>query len=214
MGLVTLEQFRARLQAALGNFAYDGALIDVWINAGVQEVAGAVHFEALKDRMDLTYAGGVYSVAAPDDLAKPISLGYPAGSTWLMKSSPTRLDSLLRSSGGTPKFWAMDGRNIVIWPTPTVETVLSMLYVKYHPELSDTVNVTLLPPTWDNAIHYFAVAAAMLDLGDDERSLFWLDKAIKYSSSRLTDAEYGTEATSEPLRVTDGGASFLRQRNQ
>lgn len=215
MGLQTLEDFRTRMQAALGGMNYDQALIDIWVNAGVQEVAGAVSFDALKERWDLDLVEGTYRYAVPDDFIRPTSVGWPDEDRWMIKVSAERMDSLKREdSAGQPIFYALEGREMVVWKTPDADSVVSVLYIKSHPMLSDTSMVTLFPATWDNAVHYFGVAAAMLDLGDDERSLFWHDKAVKYAGSRLTDMEQGSEATSAPLRVITDGRELYRQRTR
>lgn len=212
MGLTQLQDFRLRLQAALGNANYDNALLDVWINAGIQEVAGAVVFDALEERVDFPILDGTYRYAAPIDLIRPISLAWPTGAAWLLKTSKSRLDHLQRATEDTPKLWAYEHGEIVVWPTPAANATLTLLYCKEHPLLVDDTETTLLPATWDNACYYFAVSAAMLDLGDDERATFWHNKGIQYAGSRLTDAEFGTEAVTEPVKVVTKGEELYRQQ--
>lgn len=214
MGLVTYDEFAARMQAALGNLNYDGTLINLWINAGVQEVAGAVDFDCLKQRIDLAFVEGTYEYVAPDDLIRPISIGWLAESRWLIRSTPTRMDGLKRTRNNRPRFYCLEDRTIRVWETPDRDSTASLLYIKYHPQLGGTVTTTLFPPTWDNAVHYFGVTAAMLDLGDDERAAYWFDRATRYAGSRITDAEYGAEAVSEPVRVVTEGSDLYTQRSK
>ena len=46
---------------------------------------------------------------------------------------------------------------------------------------------TILPATWDAAIMFLAAHHGFMAVGEENRGTYWLNRAVSYASSRITD---------------------------
>lgn len=203
MGIYQLSDFRTRMNAALGDRGHTDAELDLWINAGYFELVGAVEFERLKSIEDLSIVSGTSEYPVTGILAIT-GITIESISKRLIKTSVENLQGRARTQSGRPRYWAWAEGNIVLWPTPDSNYDAVYIAINEPDRLTADADQTVLPGTWDTAIHMLGTAQAFLDLGEDQRSLYWHDRAMKYAGSRMTDAEYGAEAVSEPVQPVHG----------
>lgn len=193
---------------------YDEDDLDLWINAGVHEVMGAVEFDDAKLHATVDIAAGAYEYGLPAEVLAITSVGWASENIWLIKMNPDAMLGLKRATGGRrPTRYAKRGRTLMLYDTPDRDGTLDLFYIADLPLNSDADSVTPYPSTWDEAIYRFSAAAAFYDLNDDERGLFWHDRAVKYAGSRILESEMGAEATSAPVQVVSNPADLHKGRS-
>lgn len=217
MGQTTLSEFRTRLQTTLGNRGLTNAELDIWINAGYFEVIGAVKFDDMKlDLLLFTGGADVRSIQIPDRILAITSVHIDAESYDLIETSPENLKRRQREGRetGVPQYYAKQARNLLIYPVSDADYRLDGTAI-YEPEKMDSdTDTTEIASTWDTAVHMFAASQAFLDLGEDERSAYWKDRAMMYAGSRITDVEYRESSVTEPVRVVNRRSDLTRMRGK
>lgn len=203
MGIVNLAGFRTRLQTTLGNRGFTAAELDVWINAGMVEVAGAIEFDGLKYKVDTVLSKGVYEYGlAPDVLAiTAVWISGFRGKGKLLRTTPEVIESMDRRREGFPKRYSKRSHTLIVHPTPDQEHLAHMVVMNEPRLMNDAVDTTSFPSTFDSGVHMMAVSAAYLDLGEEHRALVWANRCAAYLGSRLMPQEMGSEAQGEPVRV-------------
>lgn len=202
MGLTTLASYRTRLQTTLGNRGFSDTQLDIWINAGVLELAGAIEFEQLKVTGSVSFADGTQAYTLATDLVKVTAVHIPDEEWTLIKSSVEAIETLRRDFEDIPRFWAVRGENkLVVHPIPDQSYNGEYVYYKEPDTLSASGDTTDLPSAFDNAVYMFAASHAFFDLDEYEKGSFWQNRAAAHAGSRITDAERGAEAEGAPVRV-------------
>lgn len=215
MGNYTLAQFRDRLQKTLGNKGFTDPELDVWINAGYAEVSGAVQFEfAYPSIASVNIAEGTSEGVGLDALASIESVTIDEEGIVLVRTSVENIRARQKEGRqrGKPQYYARYGNSLVVYPVADKAYTVTVVGEGDPSPLSNEDERTPFHSTWDNAVHMFAAAQAFFDLGEDERGLFWFDRAVRYAGSRKTDAEMPKSNAPEPVRVVHTRSDLMRMR--
>lgn len=187
MGLMTLENFRADLQSALGDKGINNPRLDNWIHFANLDLAGSVNFEDLTVRTTLPTVIAQPYVAVPDNvlivvLVRDITNDNLLG--WLPKAEYYRRS---QSTTGPPDNWTRDKDELLLHPVPDAIVDLLVITKGTPTKMAAPGDTTIYPDIWDPAILLLAAHHGLLALGEDQRSAAWLARAITYIQSRMTE---------------------------
>jgi hypothetical protein len=207
MGLLTLTNFRDDLQAALGNKGHVNGTLDRWINLAYLDVTGSEAFEALtSEDTSQSTVSGTNSVNVPPGAHVVIVVRNTATDTkldWLPKEEYWRYS---QSSSGSPTKWTRQANKILLHPVPNAIQALRIVSTKSPTVLSGTSDLTAIPDTWDAAIFMISVHYGLLARGEEQRAMIWLQRAVAYMQSRMTEASvHMTTRGLEPQLGVQGG---------
>lgn len=203
MGYMTLADFRADIDAALGNYSIAPTKLDRWINQAYMELAGGVNFEILVEEdtsqsttpsiITVNVPIGAISVDLVRNTTDDKLLGWVALSEfWRLSQTP-----------GVPVKWCRRKNTILLNPVPNSVKALRILYRKYPTRFSAVGDLSVLPDTWDTAIYLLAAHYGLLARNEEQRAMIWLSRAATYIASRMTDEqlEYTTRGVGLNLPI-------------
>jgi len=187
MGVLTLADFRTEIQSSTGNRGIDNARLDRWINFGYLDLAGAIKFASLDDKIVIPTVASQANYAIT---GSPLLIRFVVDATsnlLLGWHTPVEYFRVKDAVTGTAAKWTREKDEIFIHPVPAGVVSLEV-YVKEEPVLLiATGDVTVLPATWDNAIFLLSTHHALLALGEEQRAAAWFNRAITYIQSRISE---------------------------
>ncbi len=212
MGLKTLLDFRTDLQLALGNRGFDEPRIDGWVNVGLQDLLSQHEFEEMEGNFSvgMTAHIGFFEPASAQGI---IAMSNETDKISMTRISESAFQRLEFNFEGKPKFWVRRGLDLIwVWPTPAVATS-----IKYDIQNTEDVLVgdgatTDLQSMWDRAVHLLAMAHALTDLEEAERSIFFFNGASRYIAKRIDLSKVDGRSTGEPVKILDSFEQLRRQR--
>lgn len=180
--MATLLDLETRVGAKLGmdpaNVSDEKTLIDSWINAGRDRVLLLVRPHVAIAELDLAADEGDYDLP-PEVLAlNEFTIALDDDTPPMQRVAPARILALRRYDDvdlDDPRYFALDGDKLMIYPTPSSARVVTFYYVPQVTDLSapthDPSNVTYggIPKIWHYAIELWACAQAG-DQDDDQSS--------------------------------------------
>jgi hypothetical protein len=184
--------------------------LDTWINLAYTDIASGIDFDELDGEFDIATVVGDFDYAGP---VNPLVIQMVRDETnqrlltWIPKTEYFRLN---RSTNGSPMRWTRRGDEVMVWPPPSAIVTLRTFYKITPPALALDTDVSVLPPYVDNALVLLAPAYGLLAVGEDQRAIVWLNRAINFLSSRLTGQDFsfllGGLAKTQPERSVPSGA--------
>ena len=214
MGTWTLADFQEELQSALGNRGKSNTWLNRRINAAYDEVCGAIEFAGLKTSATFVTVDGTAAYDLEDDLVGILSVVDQTNDRRL-----TRVEfkdywgkNPDEEVEGEPTYWARNGSCVYLWPTPdTDDDSFRVVYLKQPDHLSTAAGVTVIPATWDMAVHMLSVHYGCLALGNEEKGMYWFGRAIAYMKSRKQDRELDKTSLAAGLQVARSFADLTEQ---
>lgn len=189
MGVLNLEDFREELSTATGNRGFTNPQLDRWINFAYLDVAGALDLDELEDDSDVATVGGQAYIAKPTDSTRVLAVIDDTNGTYLQHIDKTEYFRLNRTTTGAPVKWAELKERIYLHPTPSAIITMKVLHKIEPAPLTATTDVTVLDATWDAGIWMLAAHYAFMAVGDDQKAVLWMNRAISYMQSRVTAEE-------------------------
>ena len=214
MGTWTLDVYRRELQSALGNRGRTNPWLDLRINAAYDEVCGAIEFAGLKTSATFVSVDGQAAYDLEADLVGVLAVVDQTNDRRMLKLEfkdywDKNPDA---DAEGDPTHWARNGSCVYLWPTPgTDDDSFRVVYLKQPDHLSTGAGVTVIPATWDTAVHLLSVHYGCIALGDEEKGTFWFSRAMAYIMSRKQDAERDAPTRSGGLQVAHSWADLTDQ---
>ena len=211
MGLMTLDDFQEDLQSALGDRGITDGRLNRWINAGYYDLCGAVEFEVLTNSEKYDCTSSQSFVIAPAntlviklirDMDNDLLLGWvPLVEYWR------------RSQGVTdePTVWTRQEENVYLYPVP--DGTYQLMFITIEPPAVLTgSDKTVLPEIWDQAVFLLAGHFALLALGEEQRAIVWLGRAVTYIQSRMTEQDLQVDAGGLGASLPATGMAALQRR--
>lgn len=214
MGTWTLNTFREQLQSALGNLGKSNTWLDLRINSAYDEVCGAIEFDGLMTSATFVTVDGTAMYDLESDLVGILSVVDQTNDRRLKRIEfkdywGKNPDSDVEAE---PTEWARNGSCVYLWPTPdTDDESFRVVYLKQPDHLSATTSATVIPATWDMAVHMLSVHYGCIALGNEERGAFWFGRAIAYMKSRKQDREMDKTSLAGGLQVARSFADLTDQ---
>lgn len=212
MGLLTLSEFREELTRISGNRGIDQWVIDRAVNMALQEITGAIEFNALVQMISTSTSNSVNYLQLPSDVFGIKSVSIPSEKIRLLKVGEQEFVLRDPQSSGVPEIFCRIGNLLYLWPTPNAQYTVSMIVRKEHPVLSGGDSKTLIPGHWDQAVIGLAASYLFASFEEMEQSAFWFNKAATVIRSREEDPEYDMEGTPVPIQVPRRYSDIMRFR--
>lgn len=192
MGVLTLLQIRDEVKSSMGNRPNIlDARYNVWINLAYTDVASGIDFTELDGSLVIPTVIGQNNYNGP---VNPLIVQMLRDDTnnnllgWIPGSEYFRLDRSVATA--KPKRWTRRALELLVWPNPNAIYSLTA-YFKITPiALSGNADVTVLPSYVDNALIMLGAAYGLLAVGEDQRAALWVNRAISFLSSRLTEQDF------------------------
>jgi hypothetical protein len=187
MGFMTLDDFRTDLQSALGDRGLGNPKLDRWVNFAYLDLAGAISFESLEDDITRSTVAANRAVAAPGNT---LAIKVVRDTTndrllsWIPKPEYFRRSA---SASGQPTHWTRHGEEILLHPIPDDVFSLDIFYQTMPDRLTSPADTTILPDTWDVAIHLLSVYHGLQATGEEQRASAWWARAVNYIQTRLSE---------------------------
>lgn len=208
MGVMTLKEFRSDLRKVIGARGSGGEWIDRKINQAYEEVSGAIEFKALYDFQTFVTVDGLAVYDLEDDCIGVLSVVDQTNDKRLTRIELKDYYNKNPDSDveGMPDEYARSGDCIYLWPTPsTSDWSYRILYIKRPAHLATPTATTVLPPTWDTAIHLLGCHYALLDLASSEiefiKAQAYFDRAMGSMRSRKKDRDWDMQTQSRGVSV-------------
>lgn len=197
MGLLTLSEFRERLQRSLGNRGLPSDQLDDWINDAVQDIGGSMDFEVLHCTTSTTVSEGENFIEVPDDFFGIQQVVLEGNHKVLFLPLEAFTEKDFDADKATPEVFTLEDGGIRLWPPVDEDYTLRLHYVRHPPKLTEDDDTTEFSPTWDRAVLLNAAYHAHLDLGEPQAAQNFLARFLGYVRSRIQDVEWHAETTAE-----------------
>lgn len=206
MGQRTLAMFRSNLNFALGDRDLGKGFLDAAINDGYLDLTGSHDLVQLRAVSTVTLVGTSIGITLPDDLQWVRAVWNVTDKWQILKMASEHLHAMedVADDDRDDRYYTRDGDALYIQPPFVTDKVIAIHYNAEPLILSSDSDTTVLPSTYDRAIHMFAMNAALSDLGEEIRAVEWLNKAIVYLRTRL-DLE-----DKESTPAMQAGVRFIR----
>ncbi len=192
MGVLTLLQMRAEIASTMGTRQnVNDPRRDTWINLAYTDIATGIDFTELDGSLAIPTVVGQNNYAGP---VNPLIIQMVRDDTndnlltWIPESEYFRLDRSVTTAA--PDRWSRRALEVLIWPNPNLIYDLTA-YFKITPAiLVADGDVTVLPSYVDNGIILLATGYGLLAVGEDQRGVIWINRAVSFLSSRLTGQDF------------------------
>lgn len=198
---MTLENFRTDLQSALGDRGIDNTRLDRWVNFGYVDLSGAISFEMLEFTDEQTTVSGDETLDVPANIMLVKILRDATNDRllgWLPKNEYFRRSA---DASGQPTHWSRHGNDIVLHPVPDGAYDIHIMYQTFPDLLDDPADTTILPNTWDVAVHQLSVYHGLQSLGEEQRASLWYNRAVNYIQTRMTEDLHQATASGIGLSI-------------
>jgi len=118
MGVLTLADFRTEIQSSTGNRGIDNARLDRWINFGYLDLAGAIKFASLDDKIVIPTVASQANYAIT---GSPLLIRFVVDATsnlLLGWHTPVEYFRVKDAVTGTAAKWTREKDEIFIHPVP------------------------------------------------------------------------------------------------
>ena len=136
--------------------------------------------------------------ALPDDFIEPVRLSITSGDTYKLEaeSQAQLLDRRAQAGNttGLPKYYAITGGTIEVFPSPSSEYTLEMLYVSKIQPLTSSNTSNWILQYFPDCYLYGALMHTAPFLEEDQRLTVWsalYDKAIEAVNNENGNAKFG-----------------------
>lgn len=213
MGMFTLTDYRNLLSTAIGDRGIGNERLDLWITLAYVEVMTHLDHAALLTCAHTKTVDGEASYSLPSELLGIDTILDHTTARTLIRTEIDNLKSFDKAESGAPKLWARLGSGFTLWPVPDGVFDLEAVYFKEAARMVLPEDKSILPTTWDNAIHLLSVHYALASLREPSPiPETWFQRAHAYMRSRYTEDDYGRGSLSMPVTVVKSFEEMMEHR--
>lgn len=184
--------------------------VNNWLNDGQSQIARQVNYY-MSEALELeTTASGTTTFPLPDDFARERSVSYTDRAGELEAVYLRDLDRSNPTSSGLPRFYAIDGQTIHLFPTPDNTYVLRLRYWKMPMTLVNDTDTPSLPEDYHNLLWFYAVAEAFAADDDPSTAQYWTQRFNTGLSEFKADQKFpiGDQTIVQARSMWDSGQSL------
>jgi hypothetical protein len=191
---------------------FGASRVNNYINKAYQLICRRVQYYTDETTQDFNTAAGTVKYALPANFARIREL-YDTNRNLAMQYIGLRdLDQAQSSQQGPPIYYALDGANMHLYPTPDGVYPLELRYWLLPPLLVADTDVPTLPADWHDLLWMYSTARCYKAEDDPNMAQSWMDEfnenlAMFAADAKFPDTDYPTVAKS----MWDEGSS-LQQR--
>lgn len=192
MGVLTLLNIRNEVASAMGTRSnVTPARRDVWINLAYTEISSGIKFTELDGSLAIPTVVGQNAYTGPVNPMIVHMLRDDTNNKLLTAVTEEEYFRLDRSvANAKVERWTRRATQILVWPNPDAIVTLTSYFKITPTALVADGDVTVLPPYTDNALLYLSIATGLMAVGEDQRGIIWVNRAISYLGSRITEQDF------------------------
>lgn len=197
---MNLQAMIAEVQAHGGT--QDPSRITQWINDAIQQAAARADYYIDEATLDFSTVAGTSTYPQPTDLGTDRSLHF-TGTDQTGELTSVGLRTLDRSvaSSGVPRFYALSGSNLQLYPTPDNVYTLELRYWKQPALLANPGDTTTIPDRYDDMLVYHALFRAYAAEDDLQTAQGWQQQWTTRLAEFAADVKYPNN--DQPVRIAD-----------
>lgn len=213
MGFMTLADFRDSVRHTLGGTGVGRAKVDRAINKGYFEVFSRVYsYKGALRSTSIDTADGVNVYILPDRARGIKMIADATNKRRLVQETINNIFKRHDVDGeAAPLYWAQDGVQLHVRPTPDAIYPLTIWYWQEPLPLSGAGDLSIFESDLDAAIDCFAKFYILQDMNHKTRARNWFTKGESILQSRITDFErelegpdmLGAQVITELSELTD-----------
>lgn len=169
--------------------------INQYINDALNIVARRVNWYTDEAAYDFNTVQGTTVYPWPTDFARGRSLRDTNRNLEMVQTDLRKIDRSPTSTG-SPLYYAIDGPNIHLYPTPDGAYPMELRYWKIPAPLVNDSDVPPLPDTWQRLLWYWANKQCFSAEDDANMSQYWEQQFEKTLAEFEADVKFPT--TDEP----------------
>lgn len=174
--------------------------INNYINNGYLNIVRRVSYYVDEATSDYTTVSGTASTALPADFAKVRSVRDTNRDVEMTSIGLRQIDQSLASTGA-PEYYALDGANVHLWPTPDGAYPMEIRYWKIPATLVADSDVPTLPADYHNMLIYWANAECYRAEDDHTTAQPWQQLYDRGLAEFSADLKFNNEDM--PSQVSD-----------
>lgn len=187
MGRMTLANFESELELIFGSRSIGNTRIDRWLHWAVDEISGAIDFEALQELQSISTVASTVSYSLDSNCLGIKSVFDTTSDKRLLRVGTEKFMTFDEDTEGNPKFYTRYGGKVHLWPTP--DAVYTVKVLKRIEHSSWTSGANDLPAQWDPVVLALAAHYGFGALEELQQSSFWFNRAMALIRSRREDIE-------------------------
>jgi len=165
------------------------ARVNQYINDGLQLVANRVQFYQEETTSDFSTVSGTTSYPLPADFARVRSLRDTGNTTEMMNVDLRMIDRSTVTSG-RPLYYALDGTNVHLYPTPDGVYSMELRYWKVPATLALDADVPSLPVRWHRLLSLWAIQECYAAEDDPQTAQYWKQRFDEGLSEFAADVKF------------------------
>jgi hypothetical protein len=179
---------------------FGSARITAYINNGYLNLVRRVSYYVDEASQDYSTVSGTASYSLPADFAKIRSI-HDTGRQVEMVSVGLRQIDRSAVTSGAPIYYAIDGSNLHLWPTPDQAYTLETRYWKLPAQLVADSDVPTIPADYHNLLVYSANAECYRAEDDHQTAAAWQALYDKGLAQFAADMKF--ENDDAPSQIAD-----------
>lgn len=190
---------------------YTDARINTYLNDGQSFIATRVDFYAEEGTQATSTVSGTASYAWPTDMARMRSL-FDTNRNIELEAVDLRMIDRSAVVTGAPMYYALDGMNVHLYPTPDGVYSLEMRYWKMPTAMAaDSDTPSSLPVDWHHLLWRYAVAQCYWADDDAQNGQVMMQDFNGWLSMFTADAKFpNTDRSHQVAGMWDGDSSIRR----
>lgn len=177
---------------------FGSARVNQYLNDGYRLICRRVDYYVEEATSDFTTTVGTSAYPWPTNLARLRSLRLPDFSQELEAVSLRDIDRSTNTSG-QPSYYALDGGNVHVYPSPDGVYNLELRYWAMPTELVNDADTPNLPDDWHHLLWVYACAIAFEAEDDSGTSQYFMQRFATELAEFAADAKF--PSTDYPTQV-------------
>ena len=147
--------------------------VNQYLNDGYLLICQRVQFYADESAQDFATVAGTTKYPWPANFARLRHLWDTTRDIRIIPVSLREIDNSGVPGTGPPQYYANDGSNVHLWPTPDAVYNLEMRYWVLPSPLVNDTDVPVIPAHWHNLLWRYATAECYKSEDDANMGQFW-----------------------------------------
>lgn len=187
---------------------FPASRVNRFLNEGYLKICRRVEYFTDESTQDFSTVNGTTNYAFPANLARVRDLRNTALNTRLLPVTIRSVDNSGLPGSGPPQYYALDGKNVHLWPTPDGVYPLELRYWLLPAFLVNDTDVPTLPEDYHNLLWMYATAECYDSEDDANTSQYWRQRFQAALSDFAADVKFPdseTPSTAADMWDTDRG---------
>lgn len=179
---------------------FSSSRLNQYINDGYLLACARVNWYGEEASNDFSTVNGTINYAWPTDVGRIRHVYDTSRDVRLLPVSLREIDNSGLPGSGPPQYYALDGSNFHIWPTPDGVYPIEVRYWKQPALLSNDDDEPIIPAKWHHLLWRYACAQCYASEDDLGMSAQWEASFEKYLAEFAADVKFPDTDTPDVAR--------------